>query len=52
MVAEIEYRNDGINFKSAWHSVVLPVPEGADTTNKIPSFDILNLFANFLELAL
>src|SRR5206468_6700136 len=38
---------------SSLQSEVLPVPEGADTTNKIPCrrrlFDILNLLANLLK---
>src|SRR5206468_530255 len=41
---------------SSLQSEVLPVPEGADTTNKIPCrrrlFDILNLLANLLKFGL
>ena len=54
MVHETEYTKSGV-CRSASQSVVLPAPDGAETTNKMPLrvnclLKVLDLLADLLEL--
>src|SRR5437879_9214329 len=61
VVAETEYARSGMHRRASRQSVVLPAPDGADTTNSVPRrprrtparlFKILHLLADLLQHAL